>query len=489
MTGGQASGPGPAGLTLPPPPTGRAVVPRELLENVLQTLVRGGADYGDVFVEDRTARSTFLEGDRLDHASHGRQRGVGIRVVRDEVTVYASTEQLSEPDLLRTAQEAVEALHVAAPAGATVRLTPVPVPTPSTVHVPPESVSWQERVHVLDRAARAGRSADPRITRVAARLFESAHDIQVATTGGSYYAEHRCRIRLRVQATARDRSGRTAYGSWAPGGTGGFELLDQVARPEEVAAEAARQAIVLLDARAAPMGELPLVVSPGVGGVLLHEVCGHPLEADCLSRPGAAFSGMIGTRVASAGVTVVDDQIVPGGWGSAGVDDEGTPAQRTVVVDAGVLTGFLHDRMTAERLGHRCTGNGRRASFRHLPVPRMTNTFIAAGTDDPEEIVRDTPDGVYARSFSGGVADTTTGSFTFTIREGYRIRYGKLAEPLADLAIVGNGPQVLARIDRVGHDLSLAPSVCGKEGQKAMVSIGQPTVRVSAVTVGGTDGR
>ncbi|WP_317493594.1 TldD/PmbA family protein [Haloechinothrix sp. LS1_15] len=463
------------------------LVPRAVLEQILTELRRAGAEYGDVFVEDRRARSLLLEEDSASYGSYGSQRGAGIRAVRGDTSVHACTERLSPSELLSTARRVVELLGTGVPNGSDIRLAPVTATTPSPVRTPSDSASWSARVGYLERAVAAGRAADPMITGLTARLFESAHDLQIATTEGSYATEHRSRLRLRVQATARDRRGRTGHGSWAPGGTGGLELLERVARPEEVAAEAARQAVVLLDARPAPAGERTMVVGPGVGGVLLHEVCGHPLEADCLHLPGAAFDGMLGSRVADDRVTIIDDQTVPAAWGSAAVDDEATVASRTVLVDGGVLAGYLHDRDTARTFAGRRTGNARRASFRHLPVPRMTNTFIAAGDDDPDEIIGETPDGIYARSFSGGVADPATGSFTFTVREGYRITNGKLAEPLADVAIVGNGREVLSGVDRVGHDLSLVPSVCGKEGQKAMVSVGQPTIRVRSVTVGGSD--
>lgn len=460
-------------------------VPRDLLAAALDALRRGGAEYGDVYVEARSGRSLVSGDDSAPEASRGRQLGLGIRALRGDASAFCCTENLDPDHVLRTAAELAAGLG-GAPAGhhAPLPLTARPSEPPSPVLVPVDTVPWARRTELLARAQRAGRAADPRIVRATARLFESAHRIQIGTTEGDYRSEARSRVRLRVQVVARDRRGRTGYGSWAPGGTGGFELTETL-DPEETAREAVRQALELLDAREAPAGEFPLVVHHGVGGVLFHEACGHPLEGDGLSRPGSPASVPYGTAVASPLVTAVDDQTVPGGWGSAGFDDEGVPARRTTLIEDGRLVSHLFDRATAAEHGRTSTGNGRRASFRHLPVPRMTNTFLQPGEDDPEEIVRQTPDGIFARSFSGGVVDTTTGSFTFTVREGYRIRGGRLAEPLSMIPVVGTGWEVLSRIDRVGHDLRLAPAICGKEGQKSMVGVGQPTVRISSVTVGG----
>jgi TldD protein len=465
--------------------TGPEPVPRELIAATLDALRRGGAEYGDVYVEARSNRSLVSGDDSAPEASRGRQLGMGIRALRGDVSAFCCTENLDADHLLRTAAELTAGLG-RAPAGhhTPLPLTARPSVQRSPVLVPGDTVPWSERTGLLERAQRAGRAADPRIIRATARLFESAHRIQVGTTAGDYRHETRSRVRLRVQVVARDRQGRTGYGSWAPGGTGGFEITGTL-DPEAVAAEACRQALALLDAREAPAGDFPLVVHNGVGGVLFHEACGHPLEGDGLSRPGSPAAVPYGTRVASELITAVDDQTVPGAWGTAGFDDEGVPAQCTTLIENGRLVSHLFDRATAGAHGRTSTGNGRRASFRHLPVPRMTNTFLRPGEDDPEQIVRDTADGIYARSFSGGVVDTTTGSFTFTVREGYRIRGGRLAEPLSMIPVVGTGWEVLSRIDRVGHDLRLAPVICGKEGQKSMVGVGQPTVRISSVTVGG----
>jgi len=462
-----------------------AVAP-ELLAAVLTQLRRHGAEFGDVFVEIRSARSLVVDGAGVAQASRGWHRGVGIRAVRGAVSAFCSTENLDEASLTGTARRLAATLRTAAATAGTIVLDQRPNRYPSPIRCPCDGVPWSRRVELLERAHAAAHAADPRIHQVRALLFESVHGIQVATTDGEYHHETRSRLRLRVQAYARDARGRTGFGSWAPGGSGGFEVT-QTLRPEDAAAEAARQAVVLLDAREAPTGDYPLVVHRGVGGVLFHEACGHLLEGDALSRPGSPASVPYGERVASPLVTAVDDHTVPGAWGSAGVDDEAVPAQRTTLIEDGRLAAHLLDRATASKHGLTSTGNGRRASFRHLPVPRMTNTFLCPGEEDPDGIVGETGDGILARSFSGGVADTTTGAFTFTVREGYRIRGGRVAEPLSEFAIVGTGWQVLSRIDRVGHDLELAAVICGKEGQKAMVCVGQPTLRISSVTVGGED--
>lgn len=462
-------------------------VDRSLLERALARAARRGGEFAEVFVEERSSRSLALEDAAVDQVTGGRQRGLGIRVVRGPTSAFAFTEDLSERGVLAAADGAADAL---AGAGADrdvhVDLVERRDQDPSPVKRPPGDLEVAAKAVLLGRADAAARAVDPHITQVTAVYFESHHRIQVANTEGLLTQGERCRVRLRAQAIAtRPGRHRQGFGSYGPGETGGMEVLDRLPAPEEIGREAARQALALLDARPALSGRVPLVIANGVGGVLFHEACGHGLEADVLVHPQAVYAGKLGQLVASPLVTAVDDATVPRAWGSAAFDDEGTPSQRTVLIEEGRLAGYMYDAFGARRDGRRPTGNGRRASFRHLPIPRMSNTFILAGEHDPADIVAATPHGVYARNFSGGVVDMVTGTFTFNIREGYLIEDGRIQEPLAEMAVVGNGPDVLARVDMVGNDLELAPVICGKEGQKAMASVGQPTLRISEVTVGG----
>lgn len=463
-----------------------------LLQRALAVALDQGAEFAEIFVEDRHSRSLASEDGRVDQVISGGQCGAGIRIRRNGATAFAFTEELHDASLLQAVRTAAGAVSLQ-PEGKTisVNLNPRPVSqsvtNPSPVDTDPRTIPIEDKVAFLERMDRAAHSADPMISQVTAVYFESHHHIKIANSYGFIAEDERCRVRLRAQAIAsRGEVSHQGFGSWGPGKTGGYEQFDAMPSPEEIATEAARQAIVLLEAGPAPSGRLPLVVTNGVGGILVHEACGHGLEGDVVSRSGSVYSGRLGQRVAPSCVTVVDDGSMTGEWGSGTFDDEGHPCRRNVLIDEGHLASFMHDATTADREGVNPTGNGRRASFRHLPMPRMTNTYVAPGSYHPEEIIGATDYGIYARSFGGGVADMATGMFSFTVREGYVIRNGRIEHPVTGVTIVGNGPEVLEQVDMVGNDLALAPVICGKDGQKAMVCVGQPTLRIREVTIGGS---
>lgn len=458
-----------------------------LLSALLRRASGRGADFAEVFVERRSSRSLAAEDGRVDQATGGTQHGAGICVVCGGTTVFAFTEELTEASLL----EAVDTVTSAARSQPeetvlSIDLTQRHCANPSPVYEDPRQVPMSAKVAMLEQADRAARAVDPCISQVSAVYFESHHLIQIANTRGVLAEDERCRVRVRVQAIAT-RAGRASqgFGSWGPGETGGFERFAVLPSPASVGAEAARQALVLLEAGPAPAGRMPLVITNGVGGILFHEACGHGLEGDVVTRAGSIYAGRLGQMVASPAVTAIDSGVVPNAWGSGTFDDEGNPCQRTVLIAEGRLESYMHDAASARRDGVAPTGNGRRASFRHLPMPRMTNTYIDNGPYTPEQVLAATDNGIYARNFGGGVADMATGTFSFTIREGYVIRNGRLDYPVTGVAVVGNGPDALANVDMVANDLALAPVICGKDGQKAMVCVGQPTLRVSSVTIGG----
>ncbi len=348
----------------------------------------------------------------------------------------------------------------------------------------PETVAKAEKVELLTRADEAARSEGAAITQVSAGYGDSRRRILVANSDGLLVGDDQVRTRLGVSCVAQGDTGmQTGYETAAL--TVGFELFERV-QVEEVAREAARRALTKLSARPAPSGIVPVVLKGGTGGILFHEACGHGLEADHIAKDSSVYTGRVGDLVASPLVTLVDDGTMGPEWGSFAIDDEGRPAQRNVLISEGVLTDYMWDFLRARKEGRVSSGNGRRQSYQHLPMVRMTNTYLIDGSDEPDEIVAQTPNGVYVAKLGGGQVNTATGDFVFGMNEAYLIEGGRITEPLRDANLIGNGPDVLRSIDAVGDDFAMGPGTCGKDGQAVPVGCGQPTVRISGVTVGGT---
>jgi TldD protein len=449
----------------------------------LAALLQRGGDFAEIFVESTSGVALSWEDRRLDEASAGRERGVGLRVVLADESYFANGNDLSREGLLRLAASVASML----PAGGSPRAVPVPAPTPvpptSRVEIEPASVGMEAKVALLERADRAARGFDGRVAQVNARYRDAERRIVVANSEG-LFAEDRT-VYTTLVASVVARSGdlaRTAVK--VASGTRGFEITAETP-PEELAREAARAACLQLTAEPAPAGTFTVVLSSSAGGTMVHEACGHGLEGDFALKGLSVYAGKIGEKVASTVVTVVDDGTIPGKRGSFGIDDEGTASRRTVLIENGVLRAFLHTRRTAALLGQEPTGNGRRESYRHLPIPRMRNTLIAPGQDTPEEIVASVPEGIFVADMGGGEVDIVSGNFVFHCTEAYRIRDGRVAEPLRDVMLTGNGPDVLSRVDRVGRDLGYQVGTCGKDGQGVPVADAQPTIRIPGIVVGG----
>jgi TldD protein len=390
---------------------------------------------------------------------------------------------LSEEALMDAAREARGAL--AEGPGSVLDLSRTDVAATHPVERVPEEVPAGEKVDSLRTADEVARSAGKEVRQVTAAYADIGQRILIASSDGRIAEDERTRVRFVVQVVA-GRNGIITTGFEAPGHSGGFELLERFP-PAELASKAATKALRMLDAVPSPAGEFPVVLAPGTGGVLIHEVCGHGLEGDTLVKDASVYARREGERFASESVTIVDDGADIGAWGSFGVDDEGTPAQRTVLFDKGVLVGNLNDLLSAKRLGGGPTGNGRRESYAHLPVVRMTNTYLLPGPDDAEEIIRSIDRGVYAATFAGGEVNPATGNFVFGMSEAYMIEKGEIAQPIRGANLIGNGPQVLSAIEAVAADFGRKEGVCGKDGQAAPVTNGMPTVFLSRMTVGGTE--
>jgi TldD protein len=461
------------------------VLDESVIQEVLSGALEGGAEFAEIFVEDRRSTSALLDDGRVEELTSGRDRGAGIRVVVGETTGFAHTADLRIESLLVATRTATAGARAAAGSARVVELGRVDATSPSRVQVQPEDVDKATKVALLARAEEAARSEASAITQVTARYSDSRRRILVANTDGVLAGDDQVRSLFSVSTVASGDSGMQT-GRETVGHTVGFELFEEhdVA---ELARRAARRAITKLSARPAPSGEMTVVIGPGGGGVMFHEACGHGLEADLVAKGASVFAGRIGERVASPLVTLVDDGTMAGEWGSAAIDDEGRPRGRNVLIDGGVLVDYMWDGQRARKEGRPSSGNGRRQSYAHLPMVRMTNTYLMAGDTDPDDIVAGTDRGVYVAHLGGGQVNTATGDFVFGMTEAYLIEDGRIGAPIREGNLIGNGPAVLAAIDAVGNDFAMgSPGTCGKDGQGVPVGDGVPTLRAHGLTIGGT---
>jgi TldD protein len=462
------------------------VIDERVLDRTLHAALRAGGDFAEVFAEDRRASSARLDDGKVEELTSGRERGAGIRVVRGDTTGYAHTADLSESGLREAADAAAAAARGREGETTVVGLERRDVSPPHEVRVLPESVEKARKVQLLERADDAARAEGDAIRQVSASYADSRRRILVANSDGLLTGDDQVRTRFFVQCVAvADTGMQTAME--APGLTVGFELFDDV-EPEDVARTSARRALTMLRARPAPTGKLPVVLKRGAGGVLFHEACGHGLEADLVAKDASVFRGRTGEQVASPLVTLIDDGTLAREWGAYAIDDEGAAARPNVLIEQGVLTDYMWDLLRSRKDGREQSGNGRRETYQHLPMVRMTNTYLRAGEDDPDEIVRQTTYGIYCAQLGGGQVNTATGDFVFGMTEAYLIENGEITEPVRAANLIGNGPETLRLVDAVGSDFGTWPGTCGKLGQGVPVSAGQPTLRVAELTIGGTAG-
>jgi TldD protein len=461
-----------------------AVLDEAVIQRTLGAALRTGGDFAEVFAEDKRSSSAMLDDGRVEELSSGLDRGAGIRVVVGETTGFAHTADLTEDGLRTAAQAAAAAARSGGGGVRQVNLTRRDVPA-REIGIQPETVGKGTKVELLRRADEAARTEGGSIRQVRARYGDSRRRILVANSDGLLTGDDQVRTLFVVSTVAAGDTGmQTGYES--AGRTIGFELFDRY-EVEDIARRAARRAITKLSARPAPTGTMPVVIGPGGGGVLFHEACGHGLEKDLVDKGASVFAGRLGEQVASPLVTLVDDGTMAEEWGHYAIDDEGTPARRNVLIQDGVLTDYMWDFLRARKEDRPVSGNGRRQSYHHLPMVRMTNTYLVGGTSDPDDILASTHDGVYVASLGGGQVNTATGDFVFGMTEAYRIENGRITEPIRDGNLIGNGPKVLADIEAVGNDFAMGhPGTCGKDGQGVPVGDGVPTLRVKALTVGGT---
>jgi TldD protein len=456
-----------------------------VIQRTLGAALRTGGDFAEIFVEDKRSSAAMLDDGRVEELSSGHDRGAGIRVVVGETTGFAHTADLSDTGLRAAAEAAAAAARSGEGRARAAALARQDAARPNTVAVLPESVGKGAKVELLRRADEAARAEGGAISQVRARYADSRRQFLVANSDGLLADDDQVRTLFVVSTVAFGDTGmQTGYES--VGRTIGFEMFDDH-EVEHIARTSAKRAITKLSARPAPSGTMPVVIGPGGGGVLFHEACGHGLEKDLVDKGASVFKDRMGQQVASPLVTLVDDGTMAEEWGTYSIDDEGTPARRNVLIQDGVLTDYMWDFLRSRKHGRTRSGNGRRQSYQHLPMVRMTNTYLLGGKDEPDDVVAGTDHGVYVAALGGGQVNTATGDFVFGMTEAYLIEGGRITEPIREGNLIGNGPKVLTDIDAVAHDFAMGhPGTCGKDGQGVPVGDGVPTLRVKALTVGGT---
>ena len=456
------------------------------LEQVLAEVAGPAVDLADLYFEYSRGEGFSLEDGIVRDGSYSLEQGVGIRVVSGEKTGFAYSDDFALPALRRAAQAARAICRHGGDGNVSLQ-GHSSAPARYGFEDPIASLPSARKIALLRDLDARVRAADPRVRRVMASLTGRHTEVLVAGSDGTLVADIRPLIRLNVTVHVEE-NGRRESASHGAGGRSGYAWFLEEGRAEAVADEALRQALVALEARPAPAGEMTVVLGAGWPGILLHEAIGHGLEGDFNRKGTSAFAGRVGQRVAASGCTVVDDATPAGRRGSLSVDDEGTPGQRTVLIEDGILCGYLQDKQNARLMGVAPTGNGRRQSYAHRPMPRMTNTYMLSGTHSAEEILRSVPRGLYAVSFGGGQVDITNGKFVFSASEAYLIEEGRITAPVKGATLIGSGPDVLTRVSMIGNDLALDSGVgtCGKNGQSVPVGVGQPTLRINGLTVGGT---
>lgn len=458
------------------------MISREVCKRVLQKAVSTGADYAEIFAENTVNHNVHMIAGKVDAIQDAVVAGAAVRVYKGFRSVMASTVDTSEAGLLRCAGQAAEALGQGE-AALDIVLHERCFGDIHPIRIVPGTVSNGEKIEVVKQAYHAAKDYDPAIVQVISQLLDVDHNILIASTEGLYAQDRQIRTRLFTQAVA-EKNGETQVGFFAPGRRMGMEMFETV-DPKVVGARAAKQAVTMAGAGYCPAGVMTVAIENGFGGVIFHESCGHSLEATSVAYGQSQFAGKLGQKIANEKVTAIDDGTIPNAWGSVNIDDEGTPAQKNVLIENGVLKSYMIDKFNARRMGMAPTGSSRRQSFAYTPTSRMTNTYIAPGTDKNEDIIASMEYGLYAKEMGGGSVNPVTGEFNFAVNEGYIVRNGKICEPVRGASLVGKGSEILQNIDMVGTDLDMGQGMCGSSSGSIPTNVGQPLIRVSSITVGG----
>ncbi|HPW99423.1 MAG TPA: TldD/PmbA family protein [Sedimentibacter sp.] len=458
---------------------------RKLIEDALTAALSTGGDFAEIFVEDRTNNGIVMIGGKVESTMSGRDYGAGIRIFKGFNSVYAYTNKTDRDTLIETAKKAAKAVEGNI-IDHTINLIKTDVNNINTIQIDPSSVEKTRKVQVMKKAYDTAFNYDDLITQVSVNYTDYIQNIMVANSQGLWKEDTRVRSRLGISSVA-SKNGEMQSGFYAPGASKGYEFFENL-DIDYYAREASRIAVTMVNAKYSPSGRMPVIIDNGFGGVIFHEACGHGLEATAVAKGLSVFAGKVGQQIASPLVTAIDDGSIPNEWGSYSIDDEGTPSQRNVLIENGILKGYMIDMLNARRMNMDITGSSRRQSYRFSPTSRMSNTFIDNGSSKPEEIIASTEKGLYAKNMGGGSVNPATGEFNFAVMEGYIIEKGKIKEPVRGATLIGKGTEVLNKIDMVGNNLLQGQGMCGSVSGSIPANVGQPMIRVSELTVGGREG-
>ncbi|WP_312815456.1 TldD/PmbA family protein [Sedimentibacter sp.] len=458
---------------------------KKLIEDTLNAALSTGGDFAEVFVEDRTNTGIVMIGGKVDSTMSGRDYGVGVRIFKGFNSVYAYTNKSDRDTLIETAKKAAAAIE-GSPLSLTINLEKSQVKNIHSIEIDPNSIEKTRKVEVMRKAYDTAFNYSDLITQVTISYTDYAQDIMVANSEGLWREDRRVRSRLGISSVA-SKDGEMQSGFFGPGASKGYEFFENL-DIDYYAKESARIAVTMVNAKYSPSGRMPVIIDNGFGGVIFHEACGHGLEATSVAKGLSVFTGKVGQKIASPLVTAIDDSSISGEWGSYNIDDEGTKSQRNVLIENGILKGYMVDKLNARRMNMDITGSGRRQSYRYAPTSRMSNTFIDNGKSTPEEIISNTEKGIYAKYMGGGSVNPSTGEFNFAVMEGYIVENGKIKDPVRGATLIGKGTDVLNKIDMVGNNLLQGQGMCGSVSGSVPANVGQPMIRVSEITVGGREG-
>ena len=458
---------------------------KQLIEDTLNAALSTGGDFAEIYVEDRTNNGIVMIGGKVESTMSGRDYGVGIRIFKGFNSVYAYTNKSNRETLIETAKKAAKALEGNSQ-DITINLLKTDVQNINSIKIDPSTVEKTKKVEVMRQAYNTAFNYSDLVTQVTVNYTDYIQNIMIANSEGLWKEDSRVRSRLGISSVA-SKDGEMQSGFFGPGASQGYEFFENL-DIDYYAKEASRVAVNMLNAKYSPSGRMPVIIDNGFGGVIFHEACGHGLEATSVAKGLSVFAGKIGQQIASPLVTAIDDGSIPKEWGSYTIDDEGTPSRPNVLIEKGILKGYMVDKLNARRMNMDVTGSSRRQSFRYAPTSRMSNTYIDAGNSSPEEIIANTEKGLYAKNMGGGSVNPSTGEFNFAVMEGYIVENGKIKEAVRGATLIGKGTDILNKIDMVGNNLKLSQGMCGSVSGSIPANVGQPMIRVSEITVGGREG-
>ena len=455
---------------------------KSLVEKILNEALSTGGDFAEVFVEKKNSSSLYMIDGKIESALSGKDFGIGIRIFKDLYSVYGYTNDMTEENLLKTAKKIAQAIK-GTRADITINLLKQDIENYNKIEIYPETISKKSKIEIMKRGYSSAKNYNNEISQVRVSYGDTKQNILVANSKGIWAEDERVRGRIRIESVASDGT-EMQTGSMGPGASKGFEFFENM-DIESYGKEASRIASTILHAEYSPSGKMPVIIDNGFGGVIFHEACGHGLEATSVAKGNSVFAGKLGQMIASPLVSAVDDGTIPNEWGTINIDDEGTPSKRNLLIENGILKGYMIDKLNGRRMGMASTGSGRRESYKYAPTSRMTNTFILNGKSTLEEMISSTEKGIYAKYMGGGSVNPATGNFNFAVMEGYLIENGKITSPVRGATLIGTGSEVLKKIDMVGNNLAYGQGMCGSVSGSLCTNVGQPAVRVSEITVGG----